>query len=122
MASSRTTGCVDWRGARAVIAVVALYALVLQGFLGGLMPMAGPGGIHCAPTEAADHPGKATHDHAQCCVAAHVLATALPGREPAALLAQPRPAAAPVAWAASAAFNPRAPPGAIAHPRGPPAV
>ena len=109
-----------------MIAVLALYALVLQGFLGGLMPVAGPGdrlgGIHCAPTEAGHAPGKAVHDHAACCVAAHVLATALPGRE-AGRVPAPRPrAAAPVAWRSAAAFNPRAPPGAIPHPRGPPAV
>lgn len=106
-----------------MIAVLALYALVLQGFLGGLMPVAGPGGVHCAPAEAAGQaPDTTTHDHAACCVAAQAAATALPGREPAATLAPPRPAAAPVAWTASTAFNPRAPPGALPHPRGPPAA
>ena len=104
-----------------MIAVLALYSLVLQGFLGGLMPVAGPGGVHCAPAEAAGQaPDTTTHDHAACCVAAQAVATALPGREPAAMLARPRPAAASVAWAAAADFNPRAPPRALPHPRGPP--
>ncbi|WP_142585801.1 hypothetical protein [uncultured Methylobacterium sp.] len=126
MAARRTDTGERWRGARAVIAVLALYALVLQAFLGGLMPLAGPGDIHCAPAEAAGQaPGaashdKASHDHAACCVAAQAAATALPGREPAVTSARPRPAAAPVAWAATADFNPRAPPGALPHPRGPP--
>ncbi|WP_375454503.1 hypothetical protein [uncultured Methylobacterium sp.] len=116
-------------GPRAIIAVIALYAFALQGFLGNLMPpvMGADGHVLClsgsglvAGDPAPDRP--APHSHADCCTAAHVAAAVVaPGGESATIAWPPRRAAR-VAFATHPTNGPRAPPGSIAHPRGPPVL
>ncbi|WP_375464126.1 hypothetical protein [uncultured Methylobacterium sp.] len=122
-------GTTRMSGLRAITAVIALYALVLQAFLGGLMPVAvGQGGeVLClsgtdvqAGNPAPDR--SAPHGHADCCTAAHVAAAAVAPRASPAIAAWPMRRSAIVTFAADAANGPRAPPGSIAHPRGPPVV
>ena len=95
--------------------MAALYALLLQGFLGGLAavdPFASA--IHCAPgagQEAPDRSGPA-HDAACCLLACRSVlgtppATALPAARLAARVTPPRPASDP-AEAPAAATPPRA--------------
>ncbi|WCS24945.1 hypothetical protein LOK46_28125 [Methylobacterium sp. NMS14P] len=107
---------------RAVIAVLALYALLLQAFLGGLMPLPTTTDGLCAQhSDGPAVPGAPVpHGHGDCCTAAQVTGPALP----------PRPAAIGVRWAVAVNRHPawpltrsvgaRAPPGTIASPRGPP--
>ncbi|WP_457104783.1 hypothetical protein [Methylobacterium sp. P5_C11] len=109
---------------RAAIAVLALYAFVLQAFLGGLMPVPAAADGLCAQHAASDaEPGKTLpHGHGDCCTAAQATGAALPAR----------PAPAVLAWDPEAAFQPnwtmpdrrraRAPPDGLAAPRGPPAA
>ena len=109
---------------RGAIAVLALYAFVLQAFLGGLMPMPAAADGLCAQHAASDPaPGKSLpQGHGDCCTAAQVVGAALP----------PRIAATDVAWiAGSGAPAPygrvgrlcaRAPPDRVASPRGPPSA
>lgn len=115
------------RRLRPITAVVVLYAFVLQGFLGGLLPirMLDHAGFLCA--QAADSarngedPIKAPAQHAAaCCIAAHVAADATP----------PLPAMVTLVWPLREAKLPtrgpeirvaaRAPPGSIPLARGPP--
>ena len=109
---------------RAAIAVLALYAFVLQAFLGGLMPIpADANGLcaqHAATNSAPD--GLPQHDHSDCCKAAQATGTALP----------PRIAPIGIAWTpenrGGAAYRvvgqigARAPPDRSASPRGPPSA
>lgn len=107
---------------RAVIAVLALYALLLQAFLGGLMPWPATTDGLCAQHSdpAAIPEAPVPHRHGDCCTAAQATGPALP----------PRPAVTALRWAAAADLHPawpltgsigaRAPPGTIASPRGPP--
>ncbi|WP_342107104.1 hypothetical protein [Methylobacterium sp. SI9] len=109
---------------RAVIAVLALYAFVLQAFLGGLMPIpAGANGLcaqHAATDPAPD--GIPPHDHGDCCKAAQATGTVIP----------PRAAPIGIAWTpedrGGTAFGgvgqigARAPPDRSASPRGPPSA
>lgn len=115
-------------GWRAVTAVVALYAFVLQAFLGGLAPLPAHAGVLCLGQSDAGAPGGggpddagAVHHHA-CCTAASVAGG---GEQPlpcvTAILWPPR-VAARVAWRGETAVAARGPPGSIAHPRGPPSV
>jgi hypothetical protein len=109
---------------RAAIAVLALYAFVLQAFLGGLMPIpAGADGL-CAQHAASDAaPGKALpHGHGDCCTAAQASATALPARAASAVIVWTIAAASRPAWAMTDGPRARASPGGIASPRGPPAA
>ncbi|KAB1075085.1 hypothetical protein [Methylobacterium planeticum] len=117
------------RSLRAVTAVIALYAFVLQAFLGGLMPLGAPapGGVLCLTMDTHgpvdDGPaGPVPHHSGDCCLAAHLAAGAEPPRPPATLLAWSRRAAIRIAWEPVAAASARGPPGSIAHPRGPPVV
>lgn len=115
---------------RAVTAVIALYALVLHAFVGGLMPLPAPlpaplhAGVLClGQTGDGATPGTPGHVHHQpCCTAAGLVTAA---RDPVLATADivwPRRSAARIAWHESATHAARAPPGSIAHPRGPPTV
>jgi hypothetical protein len=107
---------------RAAIAVLALYAFVLQAFLGGLMPVPAAADGLCAQHAASDAaPGKTLpHGHGDCCTAAQVTATALPARAASAVIVWTTAAASRPAWAMTDGPRARAPPGGIASPRGPP--
>src|ERR1700712_1031445 len=91
---------------RAITAVIALYAFVLQAFLGGLMPMApaGPDGILCltldthGPADAGPF-APAAHHHGDCCTAAQLAAGAAPPQPLATALAWSLRAATRIAWA-----------------------
>lgn len=110
------------RPLRAVIAVLSLYAVVLQAFLGGLMPIPAAADGLCAQHSAAEPgTGKAVpHDHGDCCAATQVPGTAL----------LPHPSPTAFVWIAQesgdASFGQpaepcaRPPPGGSASPRGPP--
>ncbi len=110
------------RRLRALTAVVALYALVLQALLGGIatLPVTGVSGLLCAaPAEAAPE-GKsaALPPHAACCHAASHTPSAAP---PPALASSPawrEPDATATDWRARLAA--RAPPFLIASARAPP--
>jgi len=107
---------------RAAIAVLALYALLLQAFLGGLMPLPKTiDGLCAQHSDGSAVPGAPLpHGHGDCCTAAQATGPALP----------PRPAAIGVRWAVATnrhsawpftdSVGARAPPGTIASPRGPP--
>ncbi|MBP1182346.1 hypothetical protein [Methylobacterium sp. PvR107] len=109
---------------RAAIAVLALYAFVLQAFLGGLMPLPAAAEGLCAQHAASDAaPDKALpHGHGACCTAAQATTTALPGRAASAVIVWRTAAASRPAWAMTDGPRARAPPGGIASPRGPPAA
>jgi hypothetical protein len=109
---------------RAAIAVLALYAFVLQAFLGGLMPVPAAAEGLCAQHAAGDAaPGKALpHGHGDCCTAAQASATALPARAASAVIVWTTAAASCPTWATTDGPRARAPPGGIASPRGPPAA
>lgn len=116
-------------GLRAITAVIALYALVLQAFLGGLAPVsaAGPAGVLClheAGSEPADDdPSLPAHDHhAACCTAAGHAPTAEPPLIVATAIAWPPRLATRVAWFEDGTVRARAPPGSVASARGPPVV
>ncbi len=115
------------RRLRPITAVIVLYAFVLQGFLGGLLPvrMLDHAGFLCSQAaETArngDDPIKVPAQHgAACCIAAHGAADAAP----------PVPAMMTLVWplreASSLVSRPeirvaaRAPPGSISLARGPP--
>ncbi|MCJ2038047.1 hypothetical protein MKK55_03620 [Methylobacterium sp. J-059] len=119
-----TPGSHRTRPLRAITAVIALYAFVLQGFLGGLMPTPMAGDVHAlclSGAAAAGDPSPDTpHVHADCCTAAHHVADALAPRDTAATIIWPQGRVATTAFWRAAANAPRAPPRAIAHPRGPP--
>jgi hypothetical protein len=109
---------------RAIIAVIALYALCLQAILGTAVPlsqMAQDSGLclHEAGDTGSDAPAP-VHVHPACCTAAQ----ALPGLDlpPAVLshLVRPDRRVARVAWRPHAAAQPRAPPRTSTHARAPP--
>ena len=100
------------------LAVAALYALLLQGFLGALAPVSPLAtAVHCAPAgQGAPDQGRAAHDGA-CCLLACRTVLALPpsAAAPAERAAQ---SVAPVLPAQEAAAGPA--PVAGARARGPP--
>ncbi|MEE7491224.1 hypothetical protein ACU4GR_18770 [Methylobacterium oryzae CBMB20] len=107
---------------RAVIAVLALYALLLKAFLGGLMPLpTAIDGLCAQHSEASAIPGAPVpHGHGDCCAAAQIAGPALPPRPSAigvrrAAVVNPHPAGL-----LTGSVGARAPPGTIASPRGPP--
>lgn len=116
-------------GLRGVTAVIALYAFVLQAFLGGLLPAPAMGalGVICAgatgtgPGE--DDPTKPhPTQHPACCIAAHAVPDASAPGAAATAVAWPARGVLHVAWPTEIRVAARAPPGSIAHPRGPPTV
>ena len=116
-------------GLRAVTAVIALYAFVLQAFLGGLMPVPafGTGSPICAASSDApvgdDAPAQPAHGpHTLCCTAVAAFAAAdHPGLTSSAIV-WPARIVVRVAWRDEAWISARGPPGSIPHPRGPPAA
>ncbi|KMO34476.1 hypothetical protein ACQVP2_21365 [Methylobacterium aquaticum] len=113
---------------RAVIAVAALYALVLQAFLAGALVTVQPGLPHilCAPEAGAapDAPAgtPAGHSHLDCCTAAHgagVVTAPLPDST---LVAWPIRRSVGVTWRPEVPAPARAPPGVSASARAPPVL
>jgi hypothetical protein len=109
---------------RAGIAVLVLYAFVLQAFLGGLMPLpASADGLcaqHAASDSAPDRPAQKAHG--TCCTAAHASGAALPPRPDQAAITWPAMSDARAAGGTLARHRPRAPPDRSASPRGPPSA
>ncbi|KQP34620.1 hypothetical protein ASF27_03525 [Methylobacterium sp. Leaf102] len=114
------------RGAsrRAIIAVIALYALCLQAILGTAVPLSPPGVdpalcLHEAGEAGPDAPAP-VHVHVSCCTAAQAVASLdLPSLVPTGVVWPSRRRVA-VAWRPHAAAQPRAPPERDAQPRAPP--
>ncbi|GEP03280.1 hypothetical protein [Methylobacterium oxalidis] len=106
---------------RAVIAVIALYALLIQAFLGGLAPIAlGPsGGEICAHDGTPGDDGAACHQHA-CCTLAQAVQLLAPHLSVFAVVLWEQGAAAPAPWRAAETVRARAPPDQSVSPRGPP--
>ncbi|MBY0256166.1 MAG: hypothetical protein K2X24_00940 [Methylobacterium sp.] len=117
-----------WAPLRAVTAVIALYAFVLNAILGGLVPLPASisHGVLCLGQ--ADDAGPAMPDsshahHQSCCtVAGPMLQAALPEIDAYAVVWPPRAGQSRIAWQRKAAHFVRGPPGAIPRPRGPPVV
>ncbi|MCJ2047565.1 hypothetical protein MKK58_23920 [Methylobacterium sp. J-078] len=113
---------------RAVTAVIALYAFVLNAILGGLVPLPASisHGVLCLGQ--ADDASPAVPDpshahHQSCCtVAGPMLQVALPEIDAHAVVWPPRAVLSRIAWQRKAAHFVRGPPGAIPRPRGPPVV
>lgn len=113
------------QGARATIAVIALYAFVLQAFLVGMLPMAGAqahGFAELCSPAGSDGGAPAKHDAKGCCTAACApLAIPLPTLDVSAL-AWPR-RTTHIALVETALPPPARGPPIHAHsPRGPPAA
>lgn len=110
---------------RAVITVIALYALCLHAFLGALAPiqLAMPVGVICAEHADAGAPaGKSLPCQHPCCTAPQA-AQLLPVLTLAfAALTWPASTATPPVRHAAATIAPRAPPDRSVSPRGPPAL
>ncbi|WP_244507386.1 hypothetical protein [Methylobacterium phyllostachyos] len=109
---------------RAAIAVLALYAFVLQAFLGGLMPIPAAADGLCAQHAASDStPDRPlTHGHGDCCTVAQATGTALPARAALVSVAWIAGDHGGVAHRAVGQIGPRAPPDRSASPRGPPSA
>ncbi|GJE73830.1 hypothetical protein [Methylorubrum suomiense] len=120
------TGCAP-RCLRALTAVVALYALVLQALLGGIatLPVAGAPGLLCAA--APDRTNKAPDGkpvpgafHAACCTAAGHAPSAAPPPAAAGFVAWTAENAALPGWRGRTAQASRASPLRLAEARAPP--
>ncbi|WP_454104135.1 hypothetical protein [Methylorubrum extorquens] len=111
---------------RAIIGVIALYALVLQAFLSGLAPLpALPlGGVICAEHDGSSVPGDQVPacQHHACCTAAQAAQLLHQTLSAFATVAWASPRAASVPWRDAGMVQARAPPDQSASPRGPPAV
>ncbi|KQT14912.1 hypothetical protein ASG40_06355 [Methylobacterium sp. Leaf399] len=114
---------------RPITAVIVLYAFVLQGMLGGMLPlsMIDHTGVLCAEGVAAAGDGEGpvkvpAHHAASCCIAAFA-ATDAGGPLPAmAMPAWPPRTASPVVPRPETPAAARAPPGSTVSARGPPTV
>lgn len=111
---------------RAIIAVIALYALALQAFFGGLAPLpAAPfGGVICAEHSGSSAPGDqapACHQHA-CCTAAQAAQLLHPLQSTFAVVAWVPIVVASAPWCDGGTVQARAPPDQSVSPRGPPAA
>ncbi|SFH02459.1 hypothetical protein [Methylobacterium gossipiicola] len=121
MCATRPNGTV-WR---AVIAVAALYALVLQGLLGGAIALRTLDATHALCLQASgvstgDPSGTPpVHVHLSCCTAAVPMATAMPTLDTVAVV-WPLRRAVRTAWRPEIVASPRAPPGVSASARAPP--
>lgn len=109
---------------RAAIAVLALYAFVLQAFLGGLMPIPAAADGLCTQHAASDSlPDRLPpHGHGDCCKAAQATGTALPPRATVVSVAWTAADRGGVAYRAVGQIGPPAPPDRSASPRGPPSA
>ncbi|KQQ29447.1 hypothetical protein ASF53_18670 [Methylobacterium sp. Leaf123] len=111
---------------RAIIGVIALYALVFQAFLTVLAPTLPrfDGSVLCAEhlapsgTPADDEPSCGHH---ACCTQVQAVHLLSPTQAASALAIWP-PRAAPVPWRAAGTIRARAPPDQGTSPRGPPAA
>ncbi|AMB46056.1 hypothetical protein [Methylobacterium sp. AMS5] len=111
---------------RAIIGVIALYALVFQAFLAVLAPALPrlDGGILCA--EHVSPSGTPADDeqpcgHHACCTQVQAVQVPPPAQVASAVALRP-PRAAPVPWRAAQTIRARAPPDQGTSPRGPPAA
>ncbi|MEA1833445.1 DUF2946 family protein [Methylobacterium durans] len=104
--------------------MIALYALLLQAFLGGLAPLAPvlSGDVICAHdgTGAPGDGGPACHQHA-CCTLAQAM-HGLPAVSDFATVLWSPASVAPAPWRAAGPIRARAPPDPSVGPRGPPAA
>lgn len=123
MRGSRSAG---WATLRAAIVLAALYALALQGLLGGVLAAEGAGALHrlCVQDSGTGPDGSGQpvtpHSHLPCCTAAH-LPHPVPARPaPETDVAWPVRRVAGLAWRAEIVAIPRAPPRAVPSARGPP--
>jgi hypothetical protein len=110
---------------RAIITLIALYALCLQVFLVGLAPVqpVSPSGVICAEHAETGAPAdKSLPCQHPCCTAAHAVRL-LPVLTLAfAALIWPAGQAAPLVWRRETTNAPRAPPDQSVSPRGSPAL
>jgi hypothetical protein len=110
------------RAGRAIIGVIALYALLLQAFLGFATPSLafGPDGVLCIEHGSAPPDGKSTghHDH-QCCLPVQHGAMA-PPPDLATAAGWQLPAAHVLVWRFEADLLTTGPPARAHQPRGPP--
>jgi hypothetical protein len=111
---------------RAIIAVIALYALVLQAVLGGLVPLPSVpvGGVICAEHDGSTVPGDhgpACQHHA-CCTTAQAAQLLHPILLAFAAVAWAPARVASAPWRDAGAVQARAPPDQSVSPRGPPTV
>ncbi|MCJ2089911.1 hypothetical protein MKK88_28565 [Methylobacterium sp. E-005] len=110
---------------RAILGLVALYALLLQAFLGLAAPIpapAAPGTVLCAehPVDGSDHAPIRIHVHS-CCTLAQAASVALPVAVSAAP-ALPLAPALHLSWRPEAELPRTGPPPRAGTARGPPAV
>lgn len=119
------------RRLRALTAVLALYALVMQAFLGGIVasaaaaPSALPFDVHCLDqTERADPsaPQAPAHHHTGCCTVAHPAAAMPPPLPAITAIVWPQPIVVHVIWRMQGIASARAPPFTLASARAPPAA
>ncbi len=122
------------RALRALTAVVALYALVMQAFLGGIVasaaaaPSALPFDVHCldgaSGSERADPsaPLAPAHHNACCCTAAAPAAGTPPPLPAVTSIVWPQPLVVRVIWRMQGVASARAPPFTLASARAPPAA
>lgn len=116
------------RALRALTAVVALYALVLQAVLGGAVALSfGPSfDVRCLDqADGVEQRDPATphgpaHQHSCCCTAAHPAAGTPPPLPVAAGFAWPHRLAVRLVWRMEGDVSARAPPRTPAHARAPP--
>ncbi|WP_238183828.1 hypothetical protein [Methylobacterium trifolii] len=107
--------------------MIALYALLLQAFLGALAPpaFAGPGEAMICGHDGTDAPADdpaACRQH-ECCLPIHAEPLTLaPVASLLATPAWPLRVATRLVWSPADAIAPRAPPDPTASPRGPPAL
>jgi hypothetical protein len=110
------------RAGRAIIGVIALYALLLQAFLGFATPSLalGPDGILCTVHESGQSDGKpaTAHKH-ECCLPAHAGAF-LPPPDGATDLAWRAPVSHILVWRPAFDVPTTGPPDTSHRPRGPP--
>ena len=114
-----------WAAYRVVVTVAALYALVLQAFLGGASFAASGSSTHiiCAQsTGSGGEPSKSPplHNHLECCLVAHALGSPVVPPVASAPIAWPVRRAVVVVWRFEVVASPRAPPGVSASARAPP--
>ncbi|MCJ2086863.1 hypothetical protein MKK88_12800 [Methylobacterium sp. E-005] len=109
---------------RGVIAVLALYAFVLQAFLGGLMPIPATAAGLCAQHAASDLVSDRlpAHGHGDCCTAAQATGTVLPARVAPAIVAWTSENRGGPAYRSVSRVGARAPPDRSVSPRGPPSA
>lgn len=110
---------------RAIIGMVALYALLLQAFLGFATPthaLGSPGAVLCAEHGSGPSDDGAAPRHAHpCCTLVQVVGAALPPSEPVAV-AWPFAPAQRLAWRPEADRPKTGPPPSATSARGPPAA